>query len=373
MLHGERLDRPTYTLITSLDGGTSDVVLTDHEIFGIQVVQKTVSLLGVPDGVATSEPRVLEGLEHDHLVRVREAQWDPDHDEALQCITFTTDFYPGRSLLYALEQGHEFSVRDVLEIVDGILSALVYLHEECGLLHRDIKLGNVMLAADMKHARLGDLALAAAMDPSTGTTEPANATPLYIAPEAAAGALDVRSDLYQVGCVMLELLNGLLPYAEIDRDKVDSRLSEGRRPLSNPNYDPAPWVPANVARVLRKLVAQDPDRRYASAREALRAVRHLRCVGWQRIGGAALVGRWSGKYPPNVPAARARVYEVNAELVEKGKYQGQLLLTARWRNANSVDWRNYAGLTRRVPVEDARELASFFRDVEAKAHSAPTR
>jgi hypothetical protein len=82
MLHGERFDRPTYAVLAStLDGGSSgEIVLTHHEIFGVDVVQKTISLLDIPDGVARSEPRILQELEHDHLIRVREAQWDPFAD-----------------------------------------------------------------------------------------------------------------------------------------------------------------------------------------------------------------------------------------------------------------------------------------------------
>lgn len=371
MLHGERLDRPTYALIMSLDGGTSDVYLTSHEIFGIDVVQKTVSLLGIPDGVARSEPRVLEGLRHPHLVRVREAQWDAERDPTLACVTFTTDFYPGRSVLYALESGHAFSTGEVLEVLAGVVSACVYLHDDAGLLHRDIKPGNVMLDESRTHPLLGDLALAAELDTSTRTTGPANATPLYTPPENAGGSLDVRADLYGVGCVGLEMLNGVLPYAAIDRDKVAERLADGKRALVNRMYDPAPWVPPKVASFLRKLLAEDPGRRFTTAREALRALRHIRCVSWRRTSGIDLLGTWEGTYPPNVPRSRQRVHEIMAEEIESGPYKGKVKLSARWRNADNVNWRGHASLTRRVEPDDSRALASFFRDVEALAHSAP--
>ena len=371
MLRGERLDRPTYSLIMSLDGGTSDVYLTSHEIFGIDVVQKTVSLMGIPDGVARSEPRVLEGLRHDNLVRVREAQWDAERDPTLACVTFTTDFYPGRSVLYALENGHVFSTSEVLAVLAGMLSACVYLHDEAGLLHRDIKPGNVMLDESRTHPFLGDLALAAELDASTGTTGPANATPLYTPPENAGGTLDVRSDLYGVGCVGLEMLNGAMPYATIDRDKVDERLEDGKRALVNRMYDPAPWVPPRVASFLRKLLAENPERRFTNAREALRALRHIQCVSWRRTSDADFSGTWEGTYPPNVARSRQRVHEVTAEKVESGPYKGKVKLTARWRNADAVNWRGHASLTRRVDADDSKALARFFRDVEALAHAAP--
>lgn len=374
MLHGERLDRPTYTVLQSqhLDGGnTGVVVLTHHEVFGVDVVQKTVSLLGIPDALARSEPRILEELRHENLIRVREAQWDPEFDRTLACVTFTTDYYPGRCVHHALTTGHRFSVGDVISVIEGLLSACVYLHDSRRMMHRDIKPANVMLDGDRVHAYLGDLGSAARLD-EDDTVEATGNTPLYRAPEGASGKLDVRADLYGIGCVMLEMLNGPVDYADVDRDKVDDRIARGRRALTDRHYAPAPWVPDKVARFVRKLVAADPGDRFATAREALRVLRGIAYVSWQRISGDGLLGTWSGTYPPQVPAARARTYEVTASAIGSGKYKGRVLLVARSRRSDAADWRNLASLTRRVQADDAKALAGFFRDVEAAAQAAPT-
>lgn len=373
MLRGDRLDRPTYSVLQStLDGGnTGEVVLTHHEIFGVDVVQKTISLLGIPDGVARSEPRILEELSHEHLIRVREAQWDPDRSRDLMCVTFTTDFYRGRCVHKALQENHQFSIGEVLGIIEGLLKACVYLHEDRRILHRDIKPANVMLDEARLHPYLGDLGSAARLDPITGTAEATGNTPLYRAPEAASGHLGVRADLYGVGCVMLEMLNGPHDYAAIDRDKVDVRLTQGRRALVDRFYVPAPWVPAKVVGYVRKLVAADPQPRFRTAHQALRAVRDLRCVSWRRTGGEGLLGTWQGTYPPQVHPSRARTHEITATEVATGKYKGKVLLAARWRRTDAADWRNHATLTRRVQPDDAKALAGFFRDVEGAAHLAP--
>ncbi|KQY55818.1 hypothetical protein ASD11_15045 [Aeromicrobium sp. Root495] len=373
-LKGERLDRPTYDILKSSlgNGTTGEVILTFHEIFGKEIVQKTVSLLGNPDGVAKSEPRVLESLDHPHLINVREAQWDPEKDLSLECITFTSDYYPGRCIHHALSiDGHRFSVGDTLAIVEGILDALNYLHETRNLLHRDIKPPNVMLDEARRHAYVGDLGSAATRD-AAGQAKPYGGTPLYQPPEAAAGTLDVRSDLYGVGAVMVEMLNGPHDYENIDRDSVDRRLALGRRALPDRFYRPAPWVPAPVVSVLRRLVAAKPADRYQSAHEALRAVRDIRCVSWVQVSGGGLVGCWQGNYPTHLSPAQTRVYQVTAAPVTSGRHAGMVSYVARWRHKDAVDWRNYASLATRAPEDDDRALAAFFREVEAKAHSAPT-
>ncbi|HEY0339536.1 MAG TPA: hypothetical protein VGC34_01915, partial [Steroidobacteraceae bacterium] len=98
-LAGEALNRPTYSFLQTISEGSNSICrLVEHEIFGQQMVQKTISLLGVPDGLARSEPRLLVGLDHDHLVRVREAQWDPDYPVDQMMVTFVTEYYEGKSV-----------------------------------------------------------------------------------------------------------------------------------------------------------------------------------------------------------------------------------------------------------------------------------
>ena len=96
---------------------------------------------------------------------------------------------------------------------------------------------------------------------------------------------------------MLEMLNGPLDYAAIDRDKVDQRIDAGRRALADRYYVPGPWVPPKVAAILRKLLAADPAKRFDSAREALRAVQNVSVVSWRRTEGAGPIGTWRGRIP----------------------------------------------------------------------------
>ena len=74
-LRGERLDKPTYTCLQTIGEGNAGICRRGtHEIYGKEVVQKTISLLGVPDGIA-HEPRLLQDANHEFIVDVWEAQW----------------------------------------------------------------------------------------------------------------------------------------------------------------------------------------------------------------------------------------------------------------------------------------------------------
>lgn len=104
-----------------------------------------------------------------------------------------------------------------LNIVHGVASALIYLHEECEsqIIHRDVKSCNIMLDADF-NAKLGDFGLAEVFDNSKArdTTVPAG-TMGYLAPEYAfSGAPTVKTDVYSFGVVVLEVASGRRPVDE---------------------------------------------------------------------------------------------------------------------------------------------------------------
>jgi hypothetical protein len=101
-LHGERRDRPTYSLRERLGDGRGDiVVLAYHHIFGGTCVQKTVRMHGLEDALASSEPAFMDRLDHPWIVPVREAQWDPEGEQA---ITFVMPLMEGGSVHEALKE-----------------------------------------------------------------------------------------------------------------------------------------------------------------------------------------------------------------------------------------------------------------------------
>jgi eukaryotic-like serine/threonine-protein kinase len=303
-LHEEYLDSPSYTFLRTVGAGANGKSrLWMNEVLGIKVVSKTIDTFGLAGGIAKSEPRFLASLRHDQLVRIWEAQFATDLDPTLKAVTFTTTFHEGRSVATALEQGHQFSVADAVRIAADVLDALAYMHEDHRLLHRDVKPGNVMLDGDRRRGFLGDLGSAAELDES-GTTPASGCTLAYRPPEYRHGTMTVQADLYGVGLLLLEMLNDPVPWDQQEGDVMEARLDAGRRALINRHYDPAPWVPPKVARMVRKLSAPDPAERPTSAAEALRDLGNATCVDWRRTDGNGLVGTWEGTYPPGIPLRR---------------------------------------------------------------------
>lgn len=363
VLLGEKLERPTYTILhTMREGNTGVCHMAVHEVYGREVVQKTISLLGVADAAAGSEPALLNRLRHRHLVEVWEAQWDPDKKlKLVKAITFVMPYYPGETVYRALAEGYQFSIGQAVKIACGVLDALHYLHVGENLLHRDVKPANVMLDVDRVHPYLGDLGSAAFLS-DDGDADAHAGTLLYRPPEAHTGRVGVTGDIYGVGMVLLEMLNGPLPYADIVDDKLRERLESGRAPVAAHLLKPGPHVPGALSLLVRQMIDRDPGRRPQSASDAMRRLQDVTHMDWRSNPEGTT---WQGRWPP-AAGARGRIFKIEREKIDRGRYAGLIKLTAAWRRPGALEWRGLASLTRRVP-DEAAALRSFFRDVQEAA------
>jgi serine/threonine-protein kinase len=177
----------------------------------------------------------------------------------------------GESLRERLRRDGQQPVAEALRWTAELADALAYAHAH-GIVHRDIKPENVLLTATGTggHALLADFGVARALETvgSARLTETGLAlgTPAYRSPEQArgSGAVDARSDLYSLGCVLYELLIGEPPYTgPTARSIVAKRLS-----------DPIPstrrlreTVPPAVDEIIQRLLATAPADRFADAEE----------------------------------------------------------------------------------------------------------
>lgn len=376
MLLGEDLERPTYRVLQTIGEGNQAVCKRAyHEVFKKEMVQKTISTLGIPDAaVRTQEPEILNTISHARIVKVNEAQWDPDPEwEGLEALTFVMPYYDEGSVYGALMDDHRFSVLQVRQIAIDVLDALHHMHSAHGLVHRDVKPANVLLEGRRRRGCLADLGSAAYLDAATGTASCAGGSPLYQAPESRpSGTNTSLADVYAVGVMMVEMLNGRFPYETIDDNEVDDRLDAGRRALADRWYEPAFWVPRPLATAIRALCHADPAKRPQNAAEALRSLQSVRVVEWVHATGTGATGTWIGYWPPDARRENQRITEVTITGLVTGRDAGKLEATARWRRPNGK-WRNYARLTVRAAADDRAALARFFRAVDAEAQAAPTR
>ena len=184
--------------------------------------------------------------------------------EALPFIVM--EFVNGRTLKEVLAAEGRLMPRRALEITADICAALEFSHRH-GIIHRDIKPGNVMLNQNGQ-VKVMDFGIARALASGATTMTQTSAvigTAQYLSPEQARGeAVDARSDVYAAGCVLYELLCGNPPFVGDSPVSVAyQHVREDPKPPSYVNHE----VPPDVDAVVIKALAKNPLNRYQSAGE----------------------------------------------------------------------------------------------------------
>lgn len=172
--------------------------------------------------------------------------------------------YSGRTLASRIARG-PIPLPEALDLLRQITAGLAHAHR-AGIVHRDIKLANVLLTDDGT-PKITDFGLARAADAPT-LTAPGQAvgTLAYMAPEQLSGERgDARSDLWSLGVLGCEMITGSNPF------RADTAAATLNRILSGS----APSMPPAVDRIFRRLLARAPGQRYASASELLNDLNRL--------------------------------------------------------------------------------------------------
>jgi len=188
------------------------------------------------------------------------------------------EYVPGSDLhSLMVRRGGPLTVDEALHAIGGALEALAYAHRR-GIIHRDIKPENIMVTPE-GDVRVTDFGLALARGDTRLTREGVIVgTVLYVAPEVISsrrpdGAQpNERSDLYAIGAVLYELLTGQPPFPGDDPVIVFSQILHAPLPRVR---ELAAHVPAPVETFVHKLMARDPEARYATAEEALETLAGL--------------------------------------------------------------------------------------------------
>jgi eukaryotic-like serine/threonine-protein kinase len=204
-------------------------------------------------------------LSHPAIVAVYDTGEEPDPTGST--IPFIVmELVEGRSLRDVLRNEGRVAPGRALELTAGVLDALACSHA-AGIIHRDIKPGNVMLT-NARAVKVADFGIARAVSDASGTATMAGTvigTAQYLSPEQGRGeSADVRSDLYSVGCLLYELLVGEPPFTGDSMvGIVFQHISEPPTPPSSLNED----ISTDVDAILLKALAKAPADRYQSAAE----------------------------------------------------------------------------------------------------------
>jgi serine/threonine protein kinase len=280
-------------------GGFSDVWRARDLTLDRTVAVKVLHVAYVQDAEALArfraEARHAGSLAHENIARVY------DYDE-LHPPYLVMELVDGPSLAQALASGPMDPVR-AMDVVAQAATGLQAAHE-AGLVHRDIKPGNLLLAPD-GIVKITDFGISHAVG-SAGVTSTGLVvgTPGYLAPERVAGAgATALSDLYSLGVVAYECLAGAAPF---DGTALEVAVAHASRPFP---ALPA-FVPADVGALVAHLTAKNPADRPGSAAEVARRARQL---GDRLVSTSSLVANQSVGLPG--PAGEPQPADRSAALV----------------------------------------------------------
>ena len=290
-------------------GGMATVYLADDVKHRRQVA---IKVLKPEISAAIGRERFLREIEiaarlnHPHIVPLF------DSGAAGDLLYYVMPYVRGESLRARLQREAQLPLDDALRLTREIAAALGHAHQH-DLVHRDIKPENILIVDGM--ALVADFGIARTMTagaPDQGTQMATMVgavigTPQYMSPEQAiGGAVDQRSDIYSLACVLFEMLAGQPPFVAPTADALlRMHVTAEARPVT----ESRPAIPAALARVVASGLAKRPDDRFASTAQFAEAI----AAAMTEVGTAAAPAAATAH---NLPRPRTQFIGREREIAE---------------------------------------------------------
>jgi eukaryotic-like serine/threonine-protein kinase len=262
-----------YGIVHTLGGGGMAKVYLAHD----EVLDRDVALKVLREQFADDEEFVerfkreaqsAAALSHPNIVQVY------DRGEAEDGASYIAmEYVPGGTLKERISRSGPLESGVAASLALHIAEALSAAHER-GVVHRDIKPQNILLTTT-RDAKVADFGVARAASAATiSQTNVVLGTASYMSPEQALGEpATPKSDLYSLGVVLYEMLTGELPYS------AESPVAVSMKHVTEPPHPPRevnPRIPEGLNALVVKLLAKDPENRYAGAAELVEDLRRAR-------------------------------------------------------------------------------------------------
>jgi len=273
-----------YQILTKVgQGGMGEVYRARDTRLGRDVALKILAAAYTQDQDRIrrfrQEAAAASALNHPGILTIHEA------GDADGCQFIATEFVDGETVRQMLNQRGRVPLNEALAIAGQVAAALAAAHK-AGIVHRDIKPENVMVRPD-GYVKLLDFGIAKLTQPPDQSPDPDQITRTlsqtrdgaivgtvpYMSPEQARGAaVDARSDIWSLGCLLYEMLAGRSPFTgPTTSDVLVGILDKEPAPLSAPPHN----ISAECDWIITKTLRKDADERYQKTEELLTDVRRL--------------------------------------------------------------------------------------------------
>lgn len=263
--HPEMLGRlGRYEIERLIGNGGMGIVLKGfdtelHRPVAIKLLAPHLAHSGAARQRFAREGQAAAAVVHEHVLPIHNVE---SHNSVPYLVM---PFVHGRSLQARVDDDGPLPVSEALRIGRQMAAGLAAAHDQ-GLVHRDVKPGNVLLEDNVDRALIGDFGLARAVDDASLTrTGIVAGTPHYMSPEQAdGGAVDHRSDLFSLGSVFYFMVTGHPPFRADGAMGVLNRIChETHRPADEVNSS----LPIPLVDLIERLLQKSPDRRLQTARD----------------------------------------------------------------------------------------------------------